>query len=190
VVNQYMLHDITKNFALPTIFPVLRSVTAQQTEGIEVDELLQTGENSWAEIDFTGKKVKFDEGRDKKGPIVIAVIASKEISSKETPTENTEATQDGKNQSPKKGNLMVIGDSDFANNTYFNFSGNGDFFLNTASWLAEEETLIAIRPKERKDTPIHLTSDWGSAIFLIGTIIFPGVIALAGIRNWWTRRRL
>ena len=85
---------------------------------------------------------------------------------------------------------MVIGDSDFANNTYFNFSGNGDFFLNTASWLAEEENLIAIRPKERKDTPIHLTSDWGSAIFLLGTIIFPGVIVLAGIRNWWTRRRL
>lgn len=190
VVSQYMIHDITKNFALPTIFPVLRSVTAKQTDGIEVDELLQTGENSWAEIDFTGKKVKFDEGMDQKGPVTIAVIASKKIASEEKPIQNAEETQDSKKNSPKKGNLMVIGDSDFANNTYFNFSGNGDFFLNTTSWLAEEETLISIRPKERKDTPIHLTSDWGSAIFLMGTIIFPGVIVLAGIRNWWTRRRL
>ncbi|GJL79357.1 MAG: hypothetical protein NPINA01_23460 [Nitrospinaceae bacterium] len=194
VVNQYMLHDITKDFALPTIFPVLRSVTAKKTDGLEVEELLQTGANSWAESDFAGKKVKFDEGVDRKGPVSIAVIASKKIASEEktTPEANADEAknQDGKQESARKGNLMVVGDSDFANNTYFNFSGNGDFFLNTASWLAEEETLISIRPKERKDSPIHLTSDWGGAIFLLGTIIFPGVVVMVGVKKWWTRRRL
>lgn len=200
VVDQYMIHDITKDFSLPTIFPVLRSVTAKKTEGIEVKELLQTGANSWAEIDFTGKKVKFDEGVDRKGPISIAVIASKKITPEEKTTKgadkngveekNAPENKEAKKESSKKANLMVVGDSDFANNTYFNFSGNGDFFLNTASWLAEEETLIAIRPKERKDSPLHLTSDWGSAIFLMGTIIFPGVVVMVGIQKWWTRRRL
>jgi ABC-type uncharacterized transport system involved in gliding motility auxiliary subunit len=190
VVSQYMVHDITKNFSLPTIFPVLRSVTAKKTEGLEVEELLQTGPNSWAEIDFAGKKVKFDEGVDRKGPVPIAVIASKKVTTEEEKSQDADKNQDDKKEASKKGTLMVAGDSDFANNTYFNFSGNGDFFLNTASWLAEEETLISIRPKERKDSPIHLTSDWGSAIFLLGTILFPGVIVLAGVRNWWVRRRL
>jgi gliding motility-associatede transport system auxiliary component len=190
VVSQYMIHDITRNFSLPTIFPVLRSVTAKKMDGLKVDELLQTGANSWAELDFSGKKVKFDEGVDQKGPVTIAVIASKKTDPEKNPPPNEDGTQNDKKDSPKQGNLMVLGDSDFANNTYFNFSGNGDFFLNTASWLAEEETLISIRPKERKDTPIHLTSDWGSAIFLLGTIIFPGVVVSMGIRNWWTRRRL
>lgn len=195
VVSQYMMHDITKDFALSTIFPVLRSVTANKAEGIKVSELLQTGANSWAEMDFGGGKVKFDIGVDQRGPVTIAVVASKKLDSGENPKpgedekgENDKGTE--KNESAKKSNLVVVGDSDFANNTYFNFSGNGDFFLNTTSWLAEEESLISIRPRKRKDTPIHLTSDLGAALFLMGTIFFPGVIVLAGVRKWWTRRRL
>jgi ABC-type uncharacterized transport system involved in gliding motility auxiliary subunit len=195
VVSQYMMHDITKDFSLPTIFPVLRSVTAQKAEGVTVSELLQTGVNSWAETDFGGEKVKFDEGVDQKGPVTIAVVASKNPDPKEKPKPDEGAKGIGskkpaENVPAKKGNLVVLGDSDFANNTYFNFSGNGDFFLNTASWLAEEESLISIRPKERKDSPIHLTSDWGAALFFMGTVVFPGVVVLAGVRKWWTRRRL
>ncbi len=195
VVSQYMMHDITKDFALPTIFPVLRSVTAKKTEGVTVAELLQTGVNSWAETDFGGEKVKFDAGVDQKGPVTIAVVASKKSDSGETQKpaeedkgESVENAEDKK--SARTGNLVVLGDSDFANNTYFNFSGNGDFFLNTTSWLAEEESLISIRPKERKDSPVHLTSDLGAALFFTGTVFFPGVVVLVGVRKWWTRRRL
>ena len=195
VVSQYMMHDITKDFSLPTIFPVLRSVTAKQVEGVKVSELLQTGATSWAEMDFGDKKVKFDGGVDQKGPITIAVVASIKPDSKKKPRpdekgESQGETDTGKKPSAKSGHLVVLGDSDFANNTYFNFSGNGDFFLNTTSWLAEEESLISIRPKERKDSPIHLTSDWGAALFFMGTLFFPGVIVLIGVRKWWTRRRL
>ena len=64
---------------------------------------------------------------------------------------------------------MVIGDSDFASNQYFNFSGNGDFFLNTASFLAEEENLISIRPKERKSNPVSLTRSQGMYILMLGS---------------------
>ena len=195
IVSQYMVHDITKDFALPTIFPVLRSVVAKQKEGIEVSELLQTGETSWAETDFGGEKVQFDEGVDQSGPITIAVIASKITASRENPIpgkdeKGVDRMGAKKNMPVKKSNLVVLGDSDFADNTYFNFSGNGDFFLNTTSWLVEEESLISIRPKERKDTPIHLTNDWGTALFFSWTILFPGIIVLAGVRKWWTRRQL
>jgi ABC-type uncharacterized transport system involved in gliding motility auxiliary subunit len=86
--------------------------------------------------------------------------------------------------------LLAVGDSDFSNNRYINFSGNGDFFLNAISWLAEEEQLISIRPKKRKNTPIQMTQSLGSAIFIMGIIVFPGLIATVGIRIWWRRRRL
>jgi ABC-type uncharacterized transport system involved in gliding motility auxiliary subunit len=190
VVSQYMMHDITKDFSLPTIFPVLRSVTAKQVEGVTVSELLQTGANSWAELDFDNKKVKFDEGVDKQGPVTIAVVASKKPASADKPKLGEDGNEAQENPATKQGNLVVLGDSDFANNTYFNFSGNGDFFLNTTSWLAEEESLISIRPKERKDSPIHLTSDMGAALFFTGTLLFPGIVVLVGVRKWWTRRRL
>ena len=43
---------------------------------------------------------------------------------------------------------MVFGDSDFASNNYLNLSGNRDLFLNTVSWLAEEENLMPSGPRK------------------------------------------
>ena len=86
--------------------------------------------------------------------------------------------------------LLVIGDSDFANNTYFGFSGNGDLFLNAASWLTQNEQLISIRPRERKNNPLQLTRAEGSMIFLLGVIVFPAVVVLVGVRIWGRRRAL
>ena len=43
--------------------------------------------------------------------------------------------------------LVIIGDSDFAANAHIQNGGNGDLFLNAVNWLAEDEDLIAIRPK-------------------------------------------
>ncbi len=210
VVSQYTFHDITKDFTLATIFPVLRSVRAQTREDLQTAELLQTGPNSWAETDFDSSQVKFHEGEDQKGPIPIAVVATKTLGSseddpnpKDTPIEeetvgesnlekSADAESKGKNPDSRSGKarLVVIGDSDFANNTYFNFSGNGDLFLNTTSWLAEEENLISIRPRERKNTPLQLTQATGSAIFIMGTIFFPACVVIAGLRTWWRRRQL
>ncbi len=192
VVSQYTVHEITRNFSLATIFPVLRSVSSKPTEGVEVTELLQTGPNSWAESDLSSSKVNFDEGIDRKGPVPVAAVAIKEISGAEEPDQKPEGDENQKqeNKFAKKARLVVVGDSDFANNGYFRFSGNGDFFLNTASWLAQEENLISIRSKERKNSPLHLTRVDGSIIFILGTIVFPACVALAGIRAWWRRRRL
>jgi ABC-type uncharacterized transport system involved in gliding motility auxiliary subunit len=74
-------------------------------------------------------------------------------------------------------------------NKYFNFSGNGDLFLNTTSFLAEEENLISIRPKERKNTPLSLTSTQGVFILMLG-VLTPSLVVLMGIRTWWRRRSL
>ncbi len=193
VVSQYTLHAITKDFKLETVYPVLRSVTANKQEGIETTELMQSGPNSWAETDFESKKVKFDAGVDRMGPVPIAVLASKGDKEKPEPPAGHPPVDDAEAGPPPSGpqsRFLVIGDSDFANNSFFRVAGNGDFFLNAASWLAEEENLIAIRPKERKDSPLQLTRATGSALFFLGMVVFPGMVVFAGIRNWWRRRRL
>lgn len=188
VVNQYTAHDITSDFALATIFPIIQSVQEIPNSKIETVELLKTSNNSWGESDFESGTVKFDAGSDLKGPVSVAVVATKPAGAEE-PRQETEDARGHEKPQPKAA-LVVIGDSDFANNRYSGFSGNGDFFLNTVSWLAEEESLISIRPKERKNTPIHLTRSWGSAIFVLGVFVFPGLIAGVGIRIWWRRRGL
>ncbi len=193
VVNQYTIHEITSNFVLATIFPIIRSVHAVPVAGITTTELLKTGANSWAESNFNlGETVSYDEGKDIKGPVPVSVIAIKELgeTSPENPSTPESNTEPKENKPSLKATLLVVGDSDFSNNRYTNFSGNGDFFLNAVSWLAQEEQLISIRPKERKNTPIQMTQSMGSAIFIMGIFVFPGLIAAIGIRIWWRRRRL
>ena len=188
VVNQYTAHEITSDFVLATIFPIVQSVKGVPSSKIETIELLKTSANSWGESDFEAGTVKFDQEFDLKGPVPVAIVATKVLQTNKPAEETEEPQKDEKNQ--PKTTLVVIGDSDFANNRYSNFSGNGDFFLNTVSWLAEEENLISIRPKEKKNSPIHLTSSWGSAIFILSLLVFPGIVAGTGIRIWWRRRSL
>ncbi|MBI5427367.1 MAG: GldG family protein [Nitrospinae bacterium] len=205
VISQYTHHDITKDFALATIFPLARSVKAVPAEGVETVELLKTGPNSWGEKDLTGSKVKYDEGVDLKGPVAVAVVATRKIkdagaaSKNKTPAADEKGPKNnasGKNDDaagagkPRKATLVVVGDSDFASNAYHGFSGNGDFFLNTASFLAQEEKLISIRPRERKTSPVQLTRAEGSLMFILGMIVIPALVIGSGIRVWWRRRAL
>jgi len=178
---------------LPTIFPLLRMVKAGKVDGIKTTEFLQTGANSWGETNLVALnegKSQFDEKSDFKGPVPVAVI-----STRETPIQGPKLNPDGDtktsttSKNTRQAQLVVIGDSDFVGNKYFNFSGNGDLFLNTTSFLAEEENLISIRPKERKNTPLSLTSTQGVFILMLG-VLTPSLVVLMGIRTWWRRRSL
>ncbi len=190
VVNQYTVHEITSNFVLATIFPIIRSVHGVPVAGITTTELLKTSANSWAESDFNSGTVDYDEDKDIKGPVSVSVIATKILGEASPKISGTLKSDAEPEKNKPSATLLVVGDSDFSNNRYTNFSGNGDFFLNAVSWLAEEEQLISIRPKERKNTPIQITQSMGNAIFIMGILVFPGLIAAMGIRIWWRRRRL
>jgi hypothetical protein len=58
--------------------------------------------------------------------------------------------------------------------------GNRDFFLNTLSWLAEEENLIAVRPKEPRSTPVFLTAAQGQVLFWVPVVLLPLAMMAAG----------
>ena len=128
-------------------FPLALAVktTEKMPERVSAQVLAKTSPNSWLKRDMEELKAELRaEGRpllnerlDEKGPVPVAAVA--------TVTLRREGSTD---KEPKKARIVVFGDSDFASNNYLNLSGNRDLFLNTVSWLAEEENLIAIRPKE------------------------------------------
>jgi ABC-type uncharacterized transport system involved in gliding motility auxiliary subunit len=185
VISQYSPHGITKDFALPTIFPLLRSVKAITTEGLETTEVLFSGPRSWAETDYSSGTMSYDPKVDLKGPVPVSVAVTKTLPSLTSDKDGTQPPA-----ATKKANLVVIGDSDFAANGYFDFSGNGDFFSNTASWLLQEENLISIRPRQRKNSPLALTAAQGSMTFAVGIILLPAFLILTGVSVWWRRRAL
>jgi len=88
-----------------------------------------------------------------------------------------------------KSRLVVFGTSNLASNQFLNIQGgNRDLFLNTVSWLAEQEDQISIRPRTAKQTPVMLTAQQGQVVFLLPVIVMPGLALVAGIAVY-TRRR-
>ncbi|MFH1624097.1 MAG: Gldg family protein [Pseudomonadota bacterium] len=175
VVTQYEPHRITSNFNITSFFPFARSIDVPKKGkgNITAEPLAKTNEGSWGETDrkmLDQGKAAFDEDRDAQGPLVIAAVITMEVEKKK-----------GRKTEKGKSRIVVFGDSDFANNSYLNVLGNKDLFLNTVNWLAEEEDLISIRPKDTDYKPVILSKTMGKVIFLVPVVIIPIMILVAGI---------
>jgi ABC-type uncharacterized transport system involved in gliding motility auxiliary subunit len=85
---------------------------------------------------------------------------------------------------------VVFGSGQFANNSYSRYGGNLDLFLNSVSWVLEDESMISIRAKDEDDSKIELSQNQGVAIFWICVVIAPLLIAAAGIVIWVRRKKL
>jgi ABC-type uncharacterized transport system involved in gliding motility auxiliary subunit len=176
-----------------TIFPVVRSVSVSKKlpDGISAQALVFTSPQSWAETDlktFQEGRLTFDEGSDRKGPISIAAVATVPIK-KQAGGANVPAAGEEKRPVASPARLVVFGDSEFANNNFFTLQGNGDLFLNTVSWLAEEEDLIAIRPREGGGSgPVVLTAAQQPVIFWLPVVGLPLVVFAAGAVVFSRRR--
>ena len=105
------------------------------------------------------------------GPISLGAAVSAPAT--DAPTPAAEAGRPPAAEEPRKpeSRVVVIGDSDFATNSVLGIQGNRDFFLNTVNWLAQQENLIAIRPREPEDRRLTLTADAQSRIFLLSVFL-------------------
>jgi ABC-type uncharacterized transport system involved in gliding motility auxiliary subunit len=182
-------HAITNNFGLMTAFPLARSATPIDggSNGHTAQKFLQTSPQSWAESDIkglyaTGKPEEDVAKGDKAGPISIAAAVS-------APATDAPAQTGAAADAPKpESRVVVVGDSDFAANRALGIQGNRELFLNIANWLAQQEDLIAIRPKNADDRPITMTADQGQMVFWFTLIIIPALLFLNGVRVWWRKR--
>jgi len=179
IVNQYGDHPITKNFRVASFFPQARALRKLEDvdKSIDIKILASTSSSSYAETDIETLlkgKTQFVSNEDIPGPVNLAIVASKKVE-EYIDTDETDAKK------PKTSRFVVFGDSDFASNTYLNLSGNADLILNTINWLAEEEDLIAIRPKSSFSQPVILTSRQGRVVFWLPVVGLPALIAMIGI---------
>lgn len=179
LILRYENHKITDRFRAMTFFPMVRSIqpAKESVSGVTVETLFKSAENSWGETDLKNPEATFDEKKDLKGPLPLAVAATKEV-------------KPASDKGPAvKSRLVIVGDSDFAINAYFGAQGNGNLFLNMVSWLAEEEDLISIRPKAPEDRRVILSQSQQSMLRLIAVFFLPGIALVAGIVVWTRRRR-
>jgi ABC-type uncharacterized transport system involved in gliding motility auxiliary subunit len=149
-------------FRLPSSLESIRG-----SELIRTDELVKTGVNVMAFKDLQFK----NEGQ--KGPFVLGM------------------TSDGKYpgaSSDKNFSAVVFGDADFLTNQFVYKNLNRDLILNSVSYLAHDENLISISPKEIQRSELVIT-DTQMAIFILGFIIPLPVIFFVFGGVFWYRRR-
>jgi len=84
--------------------------------------------------------------------------------------------------------MVIFGDSDFAANVHIQNGGNGDLFLNAVNWLAEEEHLISIRPKQTAFPRLLLSRSASRFVRVSSVALLPLLIILLGGIVWWRRR--
>jgi ABC-type uncharacterized transport system involved in gliding motility auxiliary subunit len=85
--------------------------------------------------------------------------------------------------------VAAIGDSDFAANGYLGIQGNRDIFMNTVSWLAQQEDLISIRPRDPEDRRLTLTGAQQTFVVWGPLVAIPLAIAAVGVAVVRRRRR-
>jgi hypothetical protein len=85
--------------------------------------------------------------------------------------------------------MIVIGDADFASNSFFPYLANADIVLAGVSWLLREDRLASLKPPVEVLPTVTLTSAQVRWIFILTVILLPGAVALAGLGVWLWRRR-
>jgi ABC-type uncharacterized transport system involved in gliding motility auxiliary subunit len=187
----YPNHVITDRFDLITMFPVARAVlpAADAPSDRTPQPIVQTTPRAWAETNLASLenpealKPDTDKG-DTAGPVTMAVAVA--VAGK---PESTDANKtDGQDQRSPETRVAVFGDSDFVANAYLGVQGNGDLFMNTVNWLAQQESLIAIRPKEAADRRLTMTANHLRSMFWLSVVVVPAMVLGAGIYTWWRRR--
>jgi ABC-type uncharacterized transport system involved in gliding motility auxiliary subunit len=194
VAAQYPPHAITEGFALLTAYPFARSMTAVEggSNGHIAQPLVNTSAQSWAEMDVaslsTGK-VAFDADKgDRQGPISLGAAVSAPATDVPAPPSGNGSPASPDSPPKPESRVVGIGDSEFAANAGVGIQGNRDFFMNAINWLAQQENLIAIRPREPEDRRLTLTADQQNRIMILCLFIIPGLVFASGVYTWWRRR--
>ncbi len=172
LVTSYDSHAIVNDMTRRvTGFPLSRSIVAKNGDKTTVEKLFSSSESSLATTKLNSPEIDPNDPKNTKGPLLLAAAG----------TYNT-----GKENS--QGRFVVVGSSDWAANSFIGFNGNRDLALNTVNWLASDEDLISIRPKEREDRRITLTQAQMRWLRISSQFLLPLIVIVGGISVWWNRR--
>jgi ABC-type uncharacterized transport system involved in gliding motility auxiliary subunit len=177
LVRTFTTHDITEDFTTPILFPVSRSVSFDSVQGDnwEYVALAQTSPESWEETDRLNPQIEFTAGQDAKGPFTVAGLLTMK-SSDQTPSAQSA--------------VLIVGNAAFASNGYLTYPGNTDFFLKAVAWLAQEDALISLTPKDPAFHPFIPNPSQEQALVFFQVLFLPLLTLFLGLSVWKRRRSL
>jgi ABC-type uncharacterized transport system involved in gliding motility auxiliary subunit len=170
-VLDYGRHPVSETLKTQTLFPLAQAIEVLPDSKWENTPLLRSLQHSWSENGPLHLQVRFDLSQgDILGPLDLGIALSRK-------------------QGEREQRVVVIGDSQFANNTYLGYGANRELLLNMMNWLTEDQGLISLSPRKAPDTQIELSQ---TQILIIASslmLVLPALLIMAGMTIWYRRRR-
>jgi hypothetical protein len=169
-VTRYATHPLTRDLAL-SFYPGIRPIETSAAPGVTVSPLFSSSAQSYVRPVGGARRAPSPYEH---GPQTLAAAA------------------EGRwlDQPPGPAfRLVVVGDGDFASNSFFPYMSNGDFALAALAWLVHEERAPTMKPPVEVLPRVVLTSRQVQGIFLFTVLVLPGLAAVTGAGVWWCRRR-
>ena len=210
-MNSFDFHPIVNGLDRATIFQGARSVGAgPAVSGIQVQPLAFSTELGWAETDplsLSGQE-QATQGAHEASRVPLMAIAEVvdpgAVVVGETRLEGESSDFGvrvlGEGEKPpgvpehsegrlSRGRIVVFGDADFLSNRLVLGGVNHDLFLNTLSWLVDEEAPRGERAHSVRSELMVLSEKQSQQMWrlLIGGI--PGLAVAMACLVWWRRRR-
>ena len=175
-VLDYVSHPVTDNIQYNTLFPISQGIE-QVDKQFNGSVIAQSLAQSWAETSAISDEIAYEpDNGDTKGPVGIVMALERTIADESS---TGKATQ----------RIIVTGDSDFMANSYIGIGANLALGLNMFNWLAGDDDIIAIEPRNAPDTQLQLDD---TEVLMIGIgyfIVLPAGLILAGVVIWLRRRK-
>lgn len=184
VIAQYGFSPITQDPQEQNkgaFFPYTRSIAVADAgsvpEGVVAVSIAQTGPNAWGETSVESLNANnpvFDEGE----------AASADGLSVAATAENTASGT----------RLVIFSSSSFAINVFDQQFGdriaNSTLLLNAIKWVATDEALLNLTPKETVSRSLGvITSRDQVIVFLLSCILPPFLVIVGAVGMWWSRRK-
>jgi len=175
-------HAIVAPLTAAPLFSRARPVRPSAAEAdVQAEPIVFTSRESWSTPDAGALRTgvaEFVEGRDRRGPVSVGVAATFSVLREPGAPE-------------RRGRLVVLGDSEFANNFFIDLLGNKDLVLNTIAWASEDEPAIIHRPERAIPgvNQFYVTDEQGDRVFWLTVVVQPALLllvaaALAARRRW------
>lgn len=165
----YGRHAVTDGFNLITVYPESRQIETIENEEWRARPLIEVAPRGCVK---TGKlEGPCDKSRDILGPITIATAFERAVGDRQQ-------------------RVVVVGNGHFLSNAFIGNGGNRELGVNMVNWLAGDERMIVIQPREAADGRVDIDQ---ATLYLIAfgfLIVLPLAFIVTGFAIWWRRRRI
>ncbi|HZI40399.1 MAG TPA: Gldg family protein [Gemmatimonadaceae bacterium] len=176
----YEDHPVTRQLAL-TFFPGIRSITVTAPPpGVTVGPLFRSSVQSYTRV------VRPAAEREPTAPTATNAVSVHRA--RHVLAAAAEGTWPPTTAIGKPFRLVIIGDGDFASNSFLPYMANADLAVSMVRWLVHEEHAPSVASRIPVPPLVLLTKNQMQQIFFAIEVLLPLGVVLCGTVVWWRRR--